>query len=83
MVDRETWLTASEASNYFNINLLEENKAVASIKTDMKFKNAPVDFKNIFEKETEKTELTELTKTTDEESDEIKKLALELELVTL
>ena len=46
----------------------------------MKFKNAPVDFKNIFEKETEKTELT---KTTDEESDEIKKLALELELVTL
>ncbi|MCI8805208.1 MAG: Clp protease ClpP [Clostridiales bacterium] len=86
MVDKETWLTAAEVSDYFNINLLEENKAVASIKTDMKFKNIPVDLKNIFEKETELTELTqltELTKTTNKENDKIKKLALELELITL
>ena len=47
LMDKETWLPASEAEKYFNITLVEENKAVA--KLDMKslkdYKHIPYELK--------------------------------------
>lgn len=40
MVDEETWLNGEEASNFFNIEVTEENKAVAKISSEYLEKNA-------------------------------------------
>lgn len=48
LMDKETWLPANEAEKYFNVTVIEDNKAVAKI--DMKslkdYKNIPVSLKN-------------------------------------
>lgn len=41
MVNEETWLTGAEASKYFNIEVIEDNKAVAKIDRDYGYKNTP------------------------------------------
>lgn len=48
LMDKETWLPANEAEKYFNVTVIEDNKAVAKI--DMKslkdYKNIPIALKN-------------------------------------
>lgn len=60
LMDKETWLPANEAEKYFDITVIEDNKAVAKI--DMKslkdYKNIPNVFKNVnTEKEKNNNEL--------------------------
>lgn len=49
LMDEETWLPAKDAEKYFNVTVIEENKAVA--KLDMKsldvYKNIPDTLKNL------------------------------------
>lgn len=49
LMDKETWLPAKDAEKYFNVTIIEENKAVA--KLDMKsldvYKNIPDTLKNL------------------------------------
>lgn len=80
MVDKETWLTAVDASSLFEINILEENKAVAHIDTNMAFKNVPNDLKDIFE---EKKKPENKVAKKENEDEQAKKIALELELMAL
>lgn len=54
MVNAETWLSGEEASQYFNIELAEENKAVAKVESDYlnkTCKNIPESFNKEVENE--------------------------------
>ena len=54
LIDAETWLSAKEMDQYFNINLLEEEKvAVASVHSDLfkNYKNVPDFIKNSLKNE--------------------------------
>ena len=82
MVDKETWLTASDTAALFNVTILEENKAVAHIDTNMAFKNVPNDLTEIFE-EQKKPENKVTKKENKKENEQAKKIALELELLSL
>lgn len=48
LMDKETWLPAKDAEKYFNVTVIEENRAVANL--DMKslnaYKHIPEEFKN-------------------------------------
>lgn len=68
MVNEETWLTGAEASKYFDVEVVTENKAVARIDKDYGYRNMP---KNLLKIEN-KSEDMELEK---------EKLLLELELI--
>ena len=68
MVNEETWLVGVEASKYFNIEVIAENKAVARIDKDYGYKNMP---KNLLEVE---------NKIEDLENEKLK-LSIELELI--
>lgn len=46
LVNDETWLTATQASKYFNVELVESNKAVASISNLSNYKNVPQELLN-------------------------------------
>jgi len=48
MINEETWLNAEKAAEYFNIKVLDENKAAAAVKTAAVYKNAPKGAENIF-----------------------------------
>lgn len=70
LMDKETWLQASEAEKYFNVTLVEENKATA--KLDME---SLKDYKHIPH---------ELKKNINNKKDNIhKKLQIELDLLNL
>lgn len=57
MIADEKWLTGEEASEYFNINVIEENTSVACIKDINLYKNIPETLKNkIKNKENNKNE---------------------------
>ncbi len=55
MLDNETWLTAKEASEYFNVNIINEEKQIAASinKTDIlvlsQYKHTPDKIKEIYE----------------------------------
>lgn len=46
LMDEETWLTGTDASKYFNIELVEANKAVAYCGDILNYKNIPDEVKN-------------------------------------
>lgn len=48
LMEKETWLPANEAEKYFNITVVEENKAVAKLdfKNYKNYKNIPQELKN-------------------------------------
>lgn len=47
MMTAETWLTAGEIQEHFNVNLIDEEKKVENIKSDLfnTYKNTPTEFK--------------------------------------
>ena len=49
MIDAETWLTADEIQEYFNVTLIDEAKDVKNIKSDLfnTYKNTPKEFKQV------------------------------------
>lgn len=81
MINAETWLNAEEASKYFNINVLEENKAVAFVKTSTAYKNIPKSAKNLFEKEDVSADEEDNNKIHNDQTRN--KLYLELELLSM
>ncbi|ADU30358.1 head maturation protease, ClpP-related [Evansella cellulosilytica] len=81
MVDKETWLTGEDASKYFNIEVVEENKAVACASDYFKeYKNMPNEvLENV---QTPEKVLDSKNKQNDEEVQiQIEALKLELELI--
>ncbi|NRT32432.1 ATP-dependent Clp endopeptidase proteolytic subunit ClpP [Clostridium beijerinckii] len=52
MMEDETWLTASEAEKYFNVKVVEGNKAVAKLDLNnlKNYKNIPKEFKDKIQK---------------------------------
>ena len=46
LMDEETWLTGTDASKYFNIELVEANKAVAYCGDILNYKNIPDEIRN-------------------------------------
>lgn len=46
MLNEETWLTGSKASEYFNVEVVAENKAVAMVGDLSNYKNAPKELLN-------------------------------------
>ena len=69
MVDNETWIVGTEASKYFNVEVVESNKMVACVSE--KFK----DYKNIPQ------EILQVRETKDNMENEKLKLQLQLELL--
>ena len=49
MIDAETWLTADEIQEYFNVTLIDEAREVTNIKSDLfnTYKNTPNEFKQV------------------------------------
>ena len=49
MMNAETWLTATEIQEHFNVNLIDEEKKVENIKSELfnTYKNTPKEFKEI------------------------------------
>lgn len=45
MMDEETWIVGSEASKYFNVEVVQSNKAVASISNLSKYNKVPEELK--------------------------------------
>lgn len=73
MMDAETWLTASEAAKYFDVEITEANAAAAKANYMLpKFKNMPENIKNNI-----------LTAAENEKNKEREKLMLELELLNI
>lgn len=58
MMTAETWLTAGEITEHFNVNLIDEEKKVENIKSDLfnTYKNTPKDFKQVETSAENKTE---------------------------
>ncbi|NFL93300.1 Clp protease ClpP [Clostridium botulinum] len=48
LMDKETWLVANEAEKYFNVTVIEENKAIAKLNINnyKDYKNIPEELKN-------------------------------------
>lgn len=51
MMQKETWLTANEISEYFNVNYIDEAKVVENVKSDLfnTYKNTPKSFSKVEE----------------------------------
>jgi ATP-dependent Clp endopeptidase proteolytic subunit ClpP len=49
MVANETWIVGSEASKYFNVEVVQSNKAVASISNLNNYNNVPKELKTIID----------------------------------
>ncbi len=82
MINNETWLTAEDTAKYFNINVLEENKAAAHIKTAETYKNIPENAKGIFWPENNlEDEFEEFRDDLEDES--IKEMRLRCELLSM
>lgn len=80
MVDEETWLTADEATKYFNIEITEAKEVVASGKHLLEnFKNVP---KSLLGGGNDDKEKTQPKNQTDEELEKVK-LQNELDLLNL
>jgi ATP-dependent protease ClpP protease subunit len=47
MVNNETWIVGSEASKYFNVEVVQSNKAVASVSNLNNYKHVPDAFKEM------------------------------------
>jgi ATP-dependent Clp endopeptidase proteolytic subunit ClpP len=64
LMDAETWLTASEASKYFEIETVECNTAAAKVDFEKLncYKNIPENIKNNFQQENKKNEEQEKEK---------------------
>ena len=58
MMNAETWLTATEIQEHFNVNLIDETKAVENIKSDLfnTYKNTPKEFKQVVKPVEDKAE---------------------------
>lgn len=73
LIEDESWLTASDASKYFNIEIVQSNKAVASISNLTNYNKVPKEL------------LTQIENKSNDDSKELEllkaKLALELELI--
>ncbi|WP_412761060.1 head maturation protease, ClpP-related [Peribacillus frigoritolerans] len=79
MVHAETWMDGNEASQYFNIEVAEENKMAASTsKYFNEYKNTP---KNLTEKKVEEPKVTVIDKVEDSIDEELELLALEIDLL--
>lgn len=52
LINEESWLSAKETAEMFNINVLEEQKQIAACVSDLfkNYKNVPQSLKNVFEK---------------------------------
>ena len=50
-MQKETWLTANEISEYFNVNYIDEAKVVENVKSDLfnTYKNTPKSFSKVEE----------------------------------
>lgn len=46
MINNETWLTASEIEQYFNVNVIDESREISNIKSNLfnTYKNTPKEF---------------------------------------
>ena len=49
LMNAETWLTATEIQEHFNVNLIDQTKEVENIKSDLfnTYKNTPKEFKQV------------------------------------
>ena len=58
LINAETWLTAGEIQEHFNVNLIDEEKEVENIKSDLfnTYKNTPKEFKQAKPVENEQEE---------------------------
>jgi ATP-dependent protease ClpP protease subunit len=58
MINAETWLTATEIQEHFNVNLIDTAKEVENIKSDLfnTYKNTPKEFKQVEKPVENKTE---------------------------
>ncbi len=74
-IDAETWLTATEIQEYFNVTLIDEEKQVENVKSDLfnTYKNTPREFKqeqkpveNIVEKQPEQVDYSAFEQTINE-----------------
>ena len=75
MMSAETWLTASEIQEHFNVTLIDEAKEVENVKSDLfnTYKNTPKEFKqeenpveNIVEKQPEQVDYSKFEQTINE-----------------
>lgn len=75
MMSDETWLTAAEIQEHFNVNLIDEEKTVENVKSDLfnTYRNTPREFKqeekpveNIVEKPTEQVDYSAFEQTINE-----------------
>ena len=59
MIDAETWLTAEEINEYFNVNLIDEAKEVENIKSELfnTYKNTPKELKQVETSQPKKEEI--------------------------
>ncbi|AQS09678.1 ATP-dependent Clp protease proteolytic subunit 1 [Clostridium saccharobutylicum] len=76
LMDEETWLTGTDASKYFNIELVEANKAVAYCLDILNYENIPDTIKNkVNTKEHIEEDITDKTNDTNNEEIELLELA--------
>lgn len=76
LMDEETWLTGTDASKYFNIELVESNKAVAYCGDILNYKNIPDAVKNkVNTKVDTENDITDKTNDTNNEELELLELA--------
>ena len=56
-MQKETWLTANEISEYFNVNYIDEAKVVENVKSDLfnTYKNTPKSFSKVEENQLRET----------------------------
>lgn len=75
MMSAETWLTATEIQEHFNVNLIEEEKTVENVKSDLfnTYRNTPKEFKqekkpveNIVEKQPVQVDYSKFEQTINE-----------------
>jgi hypothetical protein len=75
MMSDETWLTATEIQEHFNVNLIDEEKTVENVKSDLfnTYKNTPRAFKqeekpveNIVEKQPVQVDYSKFEQTINE-----------------
>ena len=61
MMQKETWLTANEISEYFNVNYIDEAKVVENVKSDLfnTYKNTPKSFSKVEENQPRETVIKE------------------------
>ncbi len=78
LMDKETWLPANEAEKYFNVKVIEENKAVAKVDFN-NFKN----YRNIPEEFKDKIQKGDLDEHLKLDSELKNKLQIELELLDM